>query len=345
MDMRSLVSETHAIGKNGKISCPQHNENTASCHIYDNGAHCFGCGWSADAVRWLCDVRNFHMKDAIAYANKHGLRDAVMDGGEREERQIVELPGLRAHKLSERIDMNCRSRHVLVDQRRLWPRMENRLPNTVRRLSTKNALECGLSVPKGTRGVLLYAFADHDAGHVSWVSLEAVDDRGEALLWDANGGEQELRLQCRDSTPMPNGEFTVRGESGNHTVVLCESPPIAMAARWLHCGAKCICNAQGGSPQELPLEADTFLAEGSPKWYESLNDKRWQWVERTKGNAALDLKDIAGDDDISLVAEKIKGAGGDYRILVSTRIDDFDPFVSYDAQAPVWSHGDMSFQR
>ncbi len=54
-----LVSETHDIGRNGKVLCPFHDDHNPSCHIYENGYKCFSCGAQGDAVNWLeaaCDL-------------------------------------------------------------------------------------------------------------------------------------------------------------------------------------------------------------------------------------------------------------------------------------------------
>jgi hypothetical protein len=35
---------------NGKINCPLHPDKTASCHIYEDHFHCYGCGEGGDAI-------------------------------------------------------------------------------------------------------------------------------------------------------------------------------------------------------------------------------------------------------------------------------------------------------
>ncbi len=48
--------------------CPFHHEKTASFTIYPktNTAHCFGCHWSGDAIKFLMDSRQFSFREAIS---------------------------------------------------------------------------------------------------------------------------------------------------------------------------------------------------------------------------------------------------------------------------------------
>lgn len=66
VDFRQLVAETHAIDRAGKVLCPAHSDNTPSCHVYQDSAHCFACGWHADAVTWLEVVYGLSSTQAIA---------------------------------------------------------------------------------------------------------------------------------------------------------------------------------------------------------------------------------------------------------------------------------------
>jgi hypothetical protein len=49
-------------------SCPFHHEKTASFTIYPktNTAHCFGCGWSGDSIKFLMDTRQLSFREAIS---------------------------------------------------------------------------------------------------------------------------------------------------------------------------------------------------------------------------------------------------------------------------------------
>ena len=69
---RSLVERTHRI-KDGKVLCPAHQEDTPSCHIYDDHAFCFGCGKTMYPSVWIKVVEGLEMKDALARAKEEGF--------------------------------------------------------------------------------------------------------------------------------------------------------------------------------------------------------------------------------------------------------------------------------
>jgi hypothetical protein len=48
--------------------CPFHQEKSASFTIYPktNTAHCFGCNWSGDSIKFLMDYRQFSFKEAVS---------------------------------------------------------------------------------------------------------------------------------------------------------------------------------------------------------------------------------------------------------------------------------------
>ncbi len=72
-DFPSLVSETHTIVAH-KSLCPFHQDSSPSCHIYDDGYHCYACGASGDALNWLEHVHNLSKPDAIkALQNRAGV--------------------------------------------------------------------------------------------------------------------------------------------------------------------------------------------------------------------------------------------------------------------------------
>jgi DNA primase len=63
-DFRSLVLEIHSIVSD-KTLCPFHTDSSASCHIYDDGFHCYACGAHGDALDWYQQVHSLAKADAI----------------------------------------------------------------------------------------------------------------------------------------------------------------------------------------------------------------------------------------------------------------------------------------
>jgi DNA primase len=65
IDFRSLVTETHTLNHQHKTLCPFHQDSSPSCHIYDDGFHCYACGAHGDALDWYQQVHSLTKADAI----------------------------------------------------------------------------------------------------------------------------------------------------------------------------------------------------------------------------------------------------------------------------------------
>jgi hypothetical protein len=44
------------VGSDSKISCPFHEDDTASFHVYEDSGHCYGCGWDGDVVWFVSQL-------------------------------------------------------------------------------------------------------------------------------------------------------------------------------------------------------------------------------------------------------------------------------------------------
>ncbi len=75
VDFPALVSETHAVGSDGKTLCPVHEDHHPSCHIYEDGFKCFSCGARGDAVDWLEAVHGLSTAEAIKELEKRAGGD------------------------------------------------------------------------------------------------------------------------------------------------------------------------------------------------------------------------------------------------------------------------------
>ncbi len=93
--LSTLVQRTVALKKNGrewKGLCPAHNEKTPSFTVNDEKgfAHCFGCGFHADAIRWMTDQHGMSFIDAVKeLASTAGMEVPAQDpqSAEREKRR------------------------------------------------------------------------------------------------------------------------------------------------------------------------------------------------------------------------------------------------------------------
>lgn len=68
------------VGRDGKIPCPFHDEDTASFHVYEDHGHCFGCGWDGDVVWFVAQLTGRSPANAVKrlMAAFEGLED--LDG-------------------------------------------------------------------------------------------------------------------------------------------------------------------------------------------------------------------------------------------------------------------------
>lgn len=58
------------VNQAGFMSCPFHNEKTASCKVYkDNRYHCFGCGADGDIIDLVMKDQGLEFRQAIKYLN------------------------------------------------------------------------------------------------------------------------------------------------------------------------------------------------------------------------------------------------------------------------------------
>lgn len=79
VDLTDIVAETVKLTRRGPRFwglCPFHNEKTASFSVDPNKqrAHCFGCGWSGDAIDFLMKRDGLEFKEALqALAGRAGM--------------------------------------------------------------------------------------------------------------------------------------------------------------------------------------------------------------------------------------------------------------------------------
>ena len=87
-DVTLKKSGAHHIGR-----CPFHDEKTGSFAVYDDHAHCYGCGWHGDIIKWGRDYLGLSFLEAVKWsAVEAGLGDPTpMSRRERkrQQRQVV----------------------------------------------------------------------------------------------------------------------------------------------------------------------------------------------------------------------------------------------------------------
>ena len=68
LDLVSQFTQPKRSASRFVACCPFHHEKTPSFTIYPktNTAHCFGCGWSGDSIKFLMDARQLSFKEAVS---------------------------------------------------------------------------------------------------------------------------------------------------------------------------------------------------------------------------------------------------------------------------------------
>lgn len=70
----------YEINRAGYIACPFHSEKTASCKVYENDFHCFGCGAGGDIFSFVQKLFNIDFKQALVRINEDFHLGLELDG-------------------------------------------------------------------------------------------------------------------------------------------------------------------------------------------------------------------------------------------------------------------------
>jgi DNA primase len=129
--LSTLVGRTVKLQRAGnewKACCPVHNEKTASFYVNDDKgfAHCFGCGFHADAIRWLTETQGLQFLDAVReLAEAAGLPMPAHDpqAAERQQRQagMHEIMGRAAAAFSRFLGAQVETAIPYLDKRGIGP--------------------------------------------------------------------------------------------------------------------------------------------------------------------------------------------------------------------------------
>jgi hypothetical protein len=53
--------------RNNFAICPFHPDKNPSFHVKANRGHCFGCGWSGDAIKFVMETHRLGFREAVQY--------------------------------------------------------------------------------------------------------------------------------------------------------------------------------------------------------------------------------------------------------------------------------------
>lgn len=60
------------IPRDRKVKCPRHADKTPSLHVYDDGFHCYSCGWHGDAVDLVMEIERVDKRQAVKMVTGEG---------------------------------------------------------------------------------------------------------------------------------------------------------------------------------------------------------------------------------------------------------------------------------
>ena len=119
LDFPGLVGETVPLprypdGKPVLVRCPFHDDHNPSLAVYNDHAHCFGCGWHGDAFAWLMQRDGLTFRQALeTLAQKAGIPLRTLSPEEQqkaqERRQYQEALGLAASHFARRLQETPRA--------------------------------------------------------------------------------------------------------------------------------------------------------------------------------------------------------------------------------------------
>ena len=119
IDFPALVGETIPLprypdGKPVLVRCPFHDDHRPSLAVYNDHAHCFGCGWHGDAFTWVMQRDRLTFRQALeALAQKAGVPLRTLSPEEQqkaqERRQYEEALGKAARHFARRLQETPRA--------------------------------------------------------------------------------------------------------------------------------------------------------------------------------------------------------------------------------------------
>ena len=89
-----------AINRSGFIRCPAHSEKTPSCKVYAHSIHCFGCGYTADAIKIVSGALDIRPLEAAKVLNNEYAIGLNLD--KPDKKQVAKLLREKDRKNRER---------------------------------------------------------------------------------------------------------------------------------------------------------------------------------------------------------------------------------------------------
>ena len=97
--------------RNNKAICPFHHEKTASFSLKSANAHCFGCGWSGDVIKFAAEYHGISTAQAVKeLADELGIRltrQPQVHPYEEIKRQRIRTEAIELRRLTRRQMVEC----------------------------------------------------------------------------------------------------------------------------------------------------------------------------------------------------------------------------------------------
>lgn len=116
------------VNRAGFISCPFHKEKTASCKIYENSFHCFGCGEGGDVITFVMNLYRLDFKAAVIRINiDFGLGLSIgSEQSEQDRERIRQANARRKQQEEEKRRINDKRRRYTDMRCELWQQQKKR---------------------------------------------------------------------------------------------------------------------------------------------------------------------------------------------------------------------------
>lgn len=200
-----------------KVCCPFHQERTASCHLYSDHFHCYGCGASGDVIDLVKQVLGKNFQEACEWLEGGGCMAPTRTAPAHKEKHypldVAHLEGLLARKtltpvVEAFLEDRCISMDALTGMKDIGCLAQGAaFFQRGRPFFLGDSLIFAL---RDARGCLVNVQARACTYNISkWKKYKVAPDQPLGLL----------------------GLFTLRGYDGRQPIVVCEGPTDWMALR------------------------------------------------------------------------------------------------------------------
>lgn len=94
LKLAEAVDEPRKVGSVYKMHCPFHEDRNPSMAVYEDGFHCYGCGWHGDTVSFIMAVNGWAFRDFLDFIGQYQLDSRIPRHIRKQERPVRERPAI-----------------------------------------------------------------------------------------------------------------------------------------------------------------------------------------------------------------------------------------------------------